>query len=236
VSRAAAGTLAVLVGALLVRVVVDGSATDYVQSAMRPWLVLAGLVVAGIGAASLLMRAPAHTRHDDDHDDHDGHGHVGERVGWLLLAPVVVLVAVVPGALGAAAVPTNDAVRVRAGGSSWPALDASAGTRPMTLAEFDDRALEADGSGRSFAGASVRLVGFVTAGGPADGFRLARFSIACCAADAIAAKVDVVGWDGDRPAVGTWLEVEGRHEVGGRVPRLRADSATVVPTPDDTYE
>ena len=82
----------------------------------------------------------------------------------------------------------------------------------------------------------MRVIGFV---GPtkADGFVVARYSIACCAADALAATALVTGWTGRVPPRDSWVEVEGRFEPGGEVePRLVAASVTVVPTPDDPYE
>ena len=105
----------------------------------------------------------------------------------------------------------------------------------MTVTEFDQRAFDGT-DGSSFNGAEVRLVGFV---GPTEdgGFLVARYSIACCAADALAATALVTGWAGPVPPRDAWVEVTGRFEPGGtRDPRLVASSVAVVPPPDDPYE
>ena len=58
----------------------------------------------------------------------------------------------------------------------------------MSLLEFVQRAADRDGA--SFSGTTVELTGFVAGAGP-SGFDLARYSIACCAADAAVAVVAV---------------------------------------------
>jgi uncharacterized repeat protein (TIGR03943 family) len=114
-------------------------------------------------------------------------------------------------------------------------LDPHGEPHEMSLLEFDQRAFEGT-NGASFNGATVRLVGFV---GPdeGDGFLVARYSIACCAADALAATAQVVDWEGPRPARDSWVEVEGTFEPGGAVhPRLSVTSLTPIGEPDDPYE
>ena len=102
----------------------------------------------------------------------------------------------------------------------------------MSLLEFDQRAFEGT-DGASFNGATVRLVGFV-ARRRATGFLVARYSIACCAADALAATALVVGWDGPVPDRDTWVEVEGTFEPGGEVePAARRGVRDPDPEPDD---
>ena len=106
----------------------------------------------------------------------------------------------------------------------------------MSLLEFDQRAFEGT-DGASFNGATVRLVGFV---GPAkaDGFLVARYSIACCAADALAATahVDRLGRARFRPAT-PGSRSRARFEPGGEVePAARRGVGDPIPTPDDPYE
>ena len=114
-------------------------------------------------------------------------------------------------------------------------LDPAAGPHQMSLLEFDQRAFEGT-NGASFNSSAVRLVGFV-APAKSDGFLVARYSIACCAADALAATAHVVGWDGPVPARDTWVEVEGTFVAGDEVnPRLVTTSVAPIPTPDDPYE
>jgi uncharacterized membrane protein YcgQ (UPF0703/DUF1980 family) len=71
------------------------------------------------------------------------------------------------------------------------------------------------------------------AGGPV----IARFQIACCAADVVAAIVRVVGLDGAAPSRDQWVAVTGAFDgVVGGVPQLRATSLRVIPAPVDPYE
>jgi uncharacterized repeat protein (TIGR03943 family) len=104
---------------------------------------------------------------------------------------------------------------------------------PMTLLEFGQRAFDRDGA--SLQGAAVRLTGFV-AGTEDGGFRLARYQIACCAADAAPVVVRVVG--GRRvPARDRWVTVTGVvRSGGGELPQLAATNVVEVPAPDDPYE
>ena len=161
-------------------------------------------------------------------DDHGG----GERVAWLLLLPVVALLLIAPGPLGAFALGrTSSAVRVSSGGGVYAKLDPATAPHEMTLLEFDQRAFEGT-NGASFNGSTVRLVGFV---GPTHegGFIVARYSISCCAADAVAATALVTGWSGPTPQRDTWVAVEGTFQPGDEEhPRLAAASVEAVPTPE----
>jgi uncharacterized membrane protein YcgQ (UPF0703/DUF1980 family) len=82
--------------------------------------------------------------------------------------------------------------------------------------------------------AAVQLTGFV-AGADAGGFRLARYQIACCAADAAPVVVRVVGRDA--PPRDRWVTVTGTFQPGGReLPELAASNVVEVAPPDDPYE
>jgi uncharacterized repeat protein (TIGR03943 family) len=229
VSTDAGATLTTVIGILLTRLALQGTFRRYVRPAMGPWIAVAGILLALLGLAVLW-------RHRKGEDDHSAHEHGGEAVAWLLLAPVLVLLLVAPQPLGAFSLDrTGSAVSVKSGGGVFAPLDPATGPHEMTLLEFDQRAFEGT-NGASFNGATVQLVGFV---GPstADGFIVARYSIACCAADALAATARVLGWDGPPPARDSWVTVEGTFEPGDETnPRLVAASVTVVPTPDDPYE
>ena len=187
-----------------------------------------------------------HDGHDDDsggHDghggggDHDGHGHGSQRVGWLLLAPVLALLLVTPPALGSFGVDrTAPGVRISSGGALFRPLAAGAEPVPLTLLEFGERA--GDRSGASFGPARVRLTGFVAVPADGEGVRLARYQIACCAADAVATVVRVVGLPGATPARDTWLTVVGTYRGTGPdgVPELTVVDAERIPPPVDPYE
>lgn len=154
---------------------------------MGPWLLAAGVLLIGLGAvtvaraprraAAALRSATAPAALGADH-------HHGDRVGWLLLVPVVALLLAPPPALGSFGVDRSaPAVFVGGGGRTYVPLP-QGGPHPLTIREFDERAVDAGGA--SFAGAAVELTGFVARPQDGAGFRLARFQISCCAADAVA--------------------------------------------------
>jgi uncharacterized membrane protein YcgQ (UPF0703/DUF1980 family) len=94
-----------------------------------------------------------------------------------------------------------------AGDGSFPPLAAPVrGAVPMSMAEFVTRA--ARDPGQSLAGVRVRLVGFIAPSDSDQGYRLTRFVIFCCAADAEALQAVVRG-DPTPRSRDQWLEVEG---------------------------
>jgi uncharacterized repeat protein (TIGR03943 family) len=220
-------TTVLLVGALLVRLSLGGAYTRYVRVGMGPWLLVAGILLAVLGAVGV-ARALARSR------PADGEHHHGERVGWLLLAPVVALLMVTPPALGSFGVDRSTVVQVSSGGRTFDPLP-TGGPVPMTLLEYGQRA--ADHAGGSFGTTPVRLTGFVARTRDGAGFRVARYQIQCCAADAVAAVVRVVGATGDPPALDAWVTVTGTFQRSAdAVPELRASSLATVPAPADPYE
>lgn len=232
----AGGTITVLAGAVLLRLTFTGTYTRYVRAGLGPWLVISAvaLIVLGIVTVVRALRGAATV---EVHDDGRKHGS-GPGVGWLLLAPIAALLLVAPPTLGSYAVDRGAAVDVRAGTHTFAPLAAGDGPVPMTLLEFGQRAF--DHGGRTLDDASVQLTGFVAADAR-DGFRLARYQIACCAADAAPIVVRVVGVEGSPPPRDTWVTVTGTLPPGGggddgAVPILAATSVVAVPAPDDPYE
>lgn len=225
---AAGGTISLLVGAVLLRLTVTGTYRRYVRVEMGPWLAIAGLAVVLLGLVTLI-RAIRHDRVVDAH----GHQPGGDRVGWLLLAPIAALLLVAPPTLGSFGVGRSAAIDIRAGAPVFERLPAGPPV-PMSLLEFGQRAFEHEGA--SFHGTSVRLTGFVADQDP-EGFRLARYQIACCAADALPVVVRVIGVQGGIPPRDQWVTVTGRFEPGdGDVPTLFALALTPIPPPDEPYE
>jgi uncharacterized repeat protein (TIGR03943 family) len=226
---AAGGAISLLVGTVLLRLTFTGTYRRYVRVGMGPWLAIAGIAVLVLGAVTL-WRA---LRSDDGTEaDHDHHGDV--RIGWLLLAPIAALLLVAPPTLGSFGVDRGAVVDVRAGTSVFEPLPPGDEPTTMSLLEFGQRAV--DHAGASFNDATVRLTGFV-AGLEEDGFVLARYQIACCAADAAPVVVQVVGVYGDPPPRDQWVTVTGSHIPGaaGR-PSIAATAVVEIPTPDDPYE
>ena len=243
VSEDARATTVLLVGALMVRLAITGAYLKYVRTGMGWLLLAAGVLLVALGLVGVVRALgrrgrPAPHTHDDqapgreDAPAHD-HGH-GDRIGWLLLAPVLALLLVTPPSLGSFAVDRSAAVNVSSGGKTFDPLP-SGRTMPMSLLEFDQRT--ADHAGASFGSTPVRLTGFVTPAADAQGFRIARYQIACCAADAIASVVRVTGAVGGRPGRDQWVTVIGtfNHSADG-VPELRATSLAQTSAPADPYE
>jgi uncharacterized repeat protein (TIGR03943 family) len=229
---AAGGTISMLVGAVVLRLTFTDTYRRYVQPAMGKWLLIAGFALILLGLVTLvnaLRNVEPEEAHGHDHE----HSHsVG--VGWLLLAPIAALLLVAPPTLGAYGVRRAGAVTVKPGKAFFKPLQKKDAPVQMPLLEYIERALEHGGA--SFHGVPVRLTGFV-AGAEADGFRLARYQIACCAADATAVELQVVGTSGTPPSDDQWVVVTGTFQRGGgELPRLAATSVVQIPAPEDPYE
>ena len=229
----AGGAISVLVGAVLLRLALTGTFQRYVREGMGWLLVAAGIVIVTVGVVAF-VRALRHAEPADLHDhDHD-HGH-GVGVGWLLLAPISALLLVAPPTLGSFGVDRSTSVDIRSGIGVFEPLPRTGTARPMSLLEFSQRAYERNGA--SFNRSTVQLTGFM-AGSEEGGFKLARYQIACCAADAAPIVVRVVGIEGAVPARDQWLVVTGTFQRGGDedLPELTATSILDIDAPQDPYE
>lgn len=228
----AGGTITTLVGVVVLRLTLTDTYRRYVQGGMGKWLLIAGVALILVGLVTLvnaLRNVEPEEAHGHDHE----HSHrVG--VGWLLLAPIAALLLVAPPTLGAYGVNRAGAVKVKPGKAFFKPLQKADAPVEMTVLEYIERALEHNGA--SFRGVPVKLTGFV-AGAEAGGFRLARYQIACCAADATPVALDVVGTSGTPPSDDQWVVVTGTFQRGGGdFPRLAATSVVEIPAPDDPYE
>jgi len=219
------GTLIALVGAVVLRLTFSDEYLRFVKDTMRPWLLVAGFALALLGAVTVVraLRGP------DEHAEH-----AEPREGWLILAPIAALLLIAPPALGSYGVDRSAPVRITSHSGEFPPLRLGHGPVPMTLLEYGQRAF--DGDGRTLKGASVELTGFVV-DSTAGSFRLARYQIACCAADAAAAVVRVVGIAGAAPPQDDWVTVTGSyHAPDGETPVLSATAVEPIAPPADPYE
>jgi uncharacterized repeat protein (TIGR03943 family) len=229
--------LLVVLGATAIWLSWSGDALNYIRPGLVP-LVLAGGVVVGLlgllPPLGLLGQQTAHAGMDG------GHHHTA-RVGWLLLVPVLVVMLVQPAALGSYAVSSRSAVPGGGDGGFPPLAAPVRGAVPMSMAEFVTRAVR--DPGQSLTGVRVRLTGFVAPSAGDDGYRLTRFVIFCCAADAEALQAVVHGDPASR-ARDQWLEVEGTWLPGPAAvddptpppPVLQADLVRPVAPPRPPYE
>jgi uncharacterized repeat protein (TIGR03943 family) len=234
--RRTQGAMLVLVGAVALWLGLSETALAYVRPGLRPPLAASGLVLLLLGLAALWRPGGASDGH--------AHGEQGPRSAWLLMLPVLVLVLVTPPALGSyAASRQPPGVNGGSAGEFPPLPEPVDGAVPLLVSEFVDRAQ--DDREHSLQGQRVRLVGFVIPdqGGGRD-YQLARFVLACCAADAEAYTVQIRGDASPRQA-DQWLLVEGRWlpqpvpeqaSPSATPPVLVADSVTAIRPPPNRYE
>lgn len=223
--------LLVLLGAAITRITVDGTFLQYVRAGLRPWLLIAGVVLILVGLAAL---AREHLRRNDTEPSHR------MRVAWLLLIPVLAIFVVEPGALGAYSASRGG------GGVGAPPPNSNGFTQlpkgnpvPDTIRDFSERALW--DHGRTLTGRRVAITGFVTPAGPRH-FYLTRMLITCCAADASPIEVRIDGAGGGRPA-NSWVEVIGsyagvdRAQPAGEdpIPIVRAERVVPIAAPKNPY-
>jgi uncharacterized repeat protein (TIGR03943 family) len=233
---AAGSTIMLLIGAVLLRLTATWTYRRYVRVEMGPWLAIAGVAVVVLGIVTLIyaLRRPD-AESDREVAEVDGDDHTDRiRVGWLLLAPIAALLLVAPPTLGSFGVSRSAAVNVHTGGTVFDALPHDASPVPMTLLEYGQRAFDKHGS--SLTGATVELTGFIS---HLDhgGFQLARYQIACCAADAVPAIVIVEGVAGHPPSRDAWVTVTGAYVGGtGDLPRIAATRVVEIPVPNEPYE
>ena len=240
----------ILVGGAILRITIGDTFLNYVQEAMRPWLLLSGgtLVVLGVLALIDVLRkgraaADEPTPHDEPHEhaaahgDDDGHGHGtgGPRAAWLLLLPVLAIFLIAPPALGAYAA-ARDVANSAPQEAKAPPLPPGDPAQ-VTVAGYVGRAVWDDGL--TLVDRTVEMTGFVTPD-PEGGWWISRMAVACCAADAIASKVKVLNAP-DLPA-DTWVTITGHWVPGGgtktdtAIPLIEVETLVEVPQPRNPYE
>lgn len=223
------GALVLTVGLIAVRLAATGDALLYLKPAMRPWLLLAAAALVVLGGYHALRDAVDTPR--------------GPWVGMLLLLPVLTLVVVAPGPLGAyAAARANTISPAPPPGLFAPLSEPVDGAVDLRLREFISRARYGD---RQSMNGRVRLLGFVApphATDEAGTFRLTRFMMVCCAADGRPLQVSVRARDVSVPPSDTWVEVEGTWQPGpatgdpAAVPVLTLADFRIVDPPQQPYE
>jgi uncharacterized repeat protein (TIGR03943 family) len=230
--------LLVVIGGLAVCVASTDLILRYLRPTMRPWLMLAGLPLFAIGLAGLVIARRAHSPAAEEHEHRRP-----SRLGYLLLAPAIVLLLFNPGALGSYAVSKQSSIRFSEADfdlREYLRTHTVAGQAPqLQLMEFAIAAWD-DESATLLARDRVRLTGFVV---HLDGtLYLARLQMGCCAGDAIATTVRLAGVRQDLED-DTWIDVTGRFDpeatkrtADGYSPVMRVESWELRKEPAEPYE
>lgn len=227
------------VGAIMVGLLWSGGFGWFVQQRMRIPLIAATAVLLIFGAYEAISGYNQERR-----DPTALHRSTGPRVGWLLILPLLVLISVAPTSLGAAAADRVEAFTPTESESpDFETLDVSSGPVEMRVFDFLDRAFWDES--RSLEGVTVRLEGLVVNDPDiADGFKLTRFMVSCCAADGVPLQVHVRNLDTSfaddtwviadvvwRPPTSPYQESNGTWIV-----EADAVAITPIPSPNDPYE
>lgn len=248
-----------LIGGATLRITLGDTYLNYVKEVMRPFLILAGVLLVLFGILGLIdvLRSPrvpaaqaqadaeledeldGHLHLDDEdaaHDHSHDHSH-GPRAAWLLLLPVLAIFLIAPPALGAfsAARETTNAIPDVSQAQAPPLPPGD--PVPVRVSDYIGRAVWDDGL--TLIGRTVEMTGFVTPD-PEGGWWLSRMSMACCAADAFASRIKSVDAP-DLPA-NTWVTITGTWIPGGgtqsadAIPLVVVESLVEVPQPRNPYE
>src|SRR5579859_2291763 len=219
------------------------------------------LALGGVGIANVLRqqreeRAHALEDHEhdhgDDHDDHDhaehdhGHDHVHGAVSWpvlsLIALPLIIGLIIPSKPLGAAAVGSSGV------NMTYTGLNGSTNSTQLTTAPTDRNVLDwvkafnTTTNVDEFTGQSADLVGFVYRDIRFDNkplFMVARFTISCCVADAVAIGVTIQSDQAAKLAPDSWVHVKGKFQTqvldGQKTPVVVADSIEPTTQPDQPY-
>jgi putative membrane protein len=210
------------------------------------WLaIVAVMLLILIGGSYSLPSGSTGDEHDDHPHHNHGHGHDhGDQVSaWpilLVALPLVLGVSVPASPLG------SSAVDVR-GVSTEFSTTASSGERTLTIVPGERNVLdwveainEADDPAE-IAGEPADVIGFVYRDPRfADNqFMLARFTITCCVADAMAIGIVIEDPAAAEYAADTWVRVEGEFAEGAvdgnTMPVLVAEAITPIEPPEQPY-
>ena len=217
-----------LLGGSILKATLTDVFLRYVKAGLRPYLLVAGLLLVAAAVMTIWFELRSGVTAPAEEDEHghghgDDHAHHEPRVGWLLILPVVALLLLTPPALGSYAAGQAGAVALTSD-SDYPPLPAG-NPAPLGLLDYASRAIF-DG-GKSLAGRTVQLSGFITPG-PDGHPMLARIVLTCCAADGRPIKVGLAGTTTIDAPPDSWVQVVGVYSTQvGKDPVNQADVAYV---------
>ncbi|MEW1644312.1 TIGR03943 family protein [Streptomyces sp. NPDC091219] len=255
--RYGSAVLLLLVGGAVLRISLFSELyLRYVQPALRPYLVISGVLLVLLGLAAAVRgarRGPHGEEGGEELEEEEGehghahaysgthtHAHGGPRVAWLLTLPALALLLFPPPALGSYSASREEAQRAAQGVGTFPALPAG-NPLDISVAQYSSRAIY--DTGHSLRGRTLRMTGFVTHGSHGTWY-LTRLLVTCCAADATISKVEIRGDEADgAPQTDTWVTVTGTWLPKGKLgtdgawpPVLKATTVTQVKEPADPYD
>lgn len=190
--------------------------------------------VVPVGAAILTIATVGRALSLRVHDSQP----VAARDAWgvaLVVAPVVVVLALPPAALGSYAAARRSTLA--SGGFGSSAEDIATGELSIVDVAGALRSRDAMQALATRAGERASFVGFVTRdkGQPADELVLNRFLVSCCVADALGVQVRVVGAPPGEFGDDDWVRVTGAVYPLGREVVVRASEVERVERPDRPY-
>ena len=163
---------------------------------------------------------------------------VSARDAWgvaLVVAPVVVVLALPPAALGSYAAARRSTLA--SGGFGASAEEIATGELSIVDVAGALRSRDAMQALADRAGERASFVGFVTRdkGQPADELVLNRFLVSCCVADALSVQVRVAGAPPGEFRDDDWVRVTGAVYPLGREVVVRASDVVAVERPERPY-
>lgn len=220
-----AGALAVWAGLFWFLILTDR--TSLYLSPRTDWVVPVGAVLLTVAAIGRVASARVPTA--ERIRNRDVFGVV------FIAAPVVVVLALPPAALGAFAASRRSSF-VGAGVVS-SSEDIASGELSLIDVAGALRSDEGKHALIQRAGSDVSFVGFVVREGgmPADEFHLTRFLISCCVADALTVQVRVVGAPPGQFAKDDWVRVTGTIYPLEDEVVVDATEVIAVPRPEKPY-
>ncbi|AEF39729.1 hypothetical protein AS9A_1277 [Hoyosella subflava DQS3-9A1] len=237
--------LLLLFGCVLIKIVVADVHVRYVREDFGPFLLASGVVVAGLALAGMVQDFRALRRSHDQTSPNAGRA---GRAAWMLGAPVLLLLFILPPPLGPETMASASGPAKQVSLRSAPAIafdplpDEPAPA--LNILEITRRA--AFDTTRSLSGREVTVTGFwLAASESRPEPLLGRVSIICCAADARLVSVrlsDVRGTILEAANDHAWFEVRGEVTPGsatasnGYVPHLRVTGVRAIEAPANTYE
>lgn len=238
-----------VIGVISVVGAVGGLYLHFVKPVMRWPIVAAAVLLIAVAVIGLMARervgdrdeseavAPYESMDDTEH----GHDHGrGPRIGWLLLVPFLLLGVVTPGPLGAFSA-KRDSGRIATNGEAPLFEPIAGGDEDVALAvgEYSMRALYDDP--KNLEGKTFSLTGFASTLPSGEGWALTRMSLNCCAGDAQAIKVRVLG--ASAPAdndwvtlTGSWKPVSTSVDDPATLPVIEASNLEQTSVPENPYE